>query len=65
MPIYVKDVADVNYSFADRNSYARLNSAACVTLNISKTTGSNIIDIADQIKETIQTYDNKLTVNHV
>ncbi len=60
MPIYVKDVADVSYAFADRKTYARLNGVPCVTLSISKTTGSNIIHIADQIKQIIKEYDDKL-----
>ncbi|MEN8192851.1 MAG: efflux RND transporter permease subunit [Bacteroidota bacterium] len=60
MPVYVKDVADVDYSFADINTYARLNSSPCVTLNVSKTTGSNIIHIADQLKVVINEYNKKL-----
>ncbi len=60
MPVYVKDVAEVDYAFSDRATYARLNEADCVTLNISKQTGSNIIDIADQIKEVISEYKLKL-----
>lgn len=60
MPIYVKDVAEVDYSFADKSTYARLNEADCVTLNISKQTGSNIIDIADQIKDVIAKYETDL-----
>ena len=62
-PVYVKDVAEVNYAFADRSSYARLNGADCVTLNISKQTGSNIIVIADQIKEVISKYESTLPEN--
>lgn len=60
MPVYVKDVAEVNYAFADRSTYARLNGADCVTLNISKQTGSNIIGIADQIKDVISKYESTL-----
>ncbi len=56
-PVYVKDVAKVDYSFAERSTYARLNGADCVTLNISKQTGSNIIDIADGIKNIISEYE--------
>jgi len=60
LPVYVKDVAEVAYAFADRSTYARLNGADCVTLNISKQTGSNIIDIADEIKNIISEYESKL-----
>jgi len=58
-PIYVKDVADVNYSFKEKTTYARLNDIDCVTLNISKRTGSNIIPIADKVKNIIKSYKEK------
>ena len=58
-PVYVKDVADVNYSFKERTTYARLNDIDCVTLNISKRTGSNIISIANKVKKIIQSYKEK------
>ncbi len=58
-PIYVKDVADVNYSFKEKTTYARLNDIDCVTLNISKRTGSNIISIADKVKKIIKSYKEK------
>ncbi|MCF6268855.1 MAG: efflux RND transporter permease subunit [Melioribacteraceae bacterium] len=60
LPVYVKDVAKVEYAFADRSTYARLNGADCVTLNISKQTGSNIIEIADQLKDVISEYELRL-----
>ncbi len=59
MPIYVKDVAEVNYSFKEKTTYARLNDIDCVTLNISKRTGSNIIPIADNVKKIIKSYKEK------
>ncbi|MCP5061945.1 MAG: efflux RND transporter permease subunit [Ignavibacteriae bacterium] len=58
-PIYLKDVATVNYSFKDRTTYARLNEVDCVTLNISKRTGSNIVTIADNVKSIIKSYKEK------
>ncbi|MBU2493566.1 MAG: efflux RND transporter permease subunit [Bacteroidetes bacterium] len=59
-PIYVKDVADVNYSFQEKSTYARVDGLECVTMNISKRLGANIIDIADQVKEVIAKYEKKL-----
>lgn len=59
-PIYVKDVADVDYSFEERNTYARLNRIDCVTVNVSKRLGANIIDIANNVKEIIKDYDDNL-----
>lgn len=59
-PIYVKDVADVNYSFRERNTYARVNEIECVTMSVSKRIGANIIDIADDVKDVIKKYEQKL-----
>ena len=52
-PVYIKDVANVSYSFQDRSSYSRLNQHESVTVNVSKRVGANIITIADKVKEII------------
>lgn len=49
-PIYLTDVARVTDTFKDRESYARLDGAPSITLNITKRTGENIVRIADQVK---------------
>ncbi len=56
-PIYVRDVADVDYSFEERTTYARLNEIDCVTINVSKRLGANIIDIANEVKAIIDDYE--------
>ena len=38
-PVYVRDVATVDFGFAERESYARLNGNAVVTLDIVKRAG--------------------------
>lgn len=55
-PIYVKDLADVKYDFKEKQTYARLNGNNAISLNVSKRSGENIIDIADKVKEIL---DNK------
>ncbi len=62
-PIYVSDVADVSYAFKDRTTYSRLNEVESVTVSVSKRVGANIIKIADQVKEIINSYDNNLPEN--
>jgi multidrug efflux pump subunit AcrB len=42
-PIYIKDVATVDFGFKDRDSFARLNGENVVTLSIIKRSGENII----------------------
>ena len=52
-PVYVRDVASVEFGFAERESFARLDGTPVVTLDIIKRTGENIIETADAVKATI------------
>ena len=52
-PIYVRDIADVEFGFQERDSYARLDQAPVVTLDVVKRSGRNIIETADLVKEVI------------
>jgi multidrug efflux pump len=49
-PIYIRDVASVDYSFEDRATYSRLNGKQVVTLAVKKRAGENMIRIADEVK---------------
>jgi multidrug efflux pump len=49
-PIYVRDVAHVEFGFAERTSYARLDGAPVVTLDVVKRAGENIIETAELVK---------------
>ncbi|MCS7082282.1 MAG: efflux RND transporter permease subunit [Bacteroidetes bacterium] len=49
-PVYVRDVAVVDFGFRERSSYARLNGQPVVTLSVKKRSGENIIATAEQIK---------------
>ncbi len=52
-PVYVRDVATVDFGFAERESYARLDGNSVVTLDIVKRTGENIIETSDAVKAVI------------
>jgi multidrug efflux pump len=52
-PIYVRDVATVDFGFKDRDSYARLDGTAVITLGVVKRTGYNLIATADEVKQII------------
>jgi multidrug efflux pump len=52
-PVYVRDVANVEFGFAERGTYARLDGSPVVTLDIVKRTGENIIETADAVKAAI------------
>jgi multidrug efflux pump len=53
-PIYVRDVAAVDFGFKDRTSYARLDGNPVVTLDIVKRSGENIIATAESVKEVVE-----------
>ncbi len=52
--VYLRDVADVTYGFADRKTFSRENGNESVTIVIKKRSGSNVIDIVDRVKEIIK-----------
>ena len=52
-PVYVRDVADVEFGFAERETFARLDDNAVVTLDIVKRTGENIIETSDAVRAVI------------
>ena len=49
-PIYVRDVATVEFGFAERGSYARLGEEPVVTLDVIKRSGENIIATAEAVR---------------
>ncbi len=49
--IYLKDIAEIKDTYAERESYARLNGNNVITLNIIKKGGENLLDASDKIKE--------------
>lgn len=53
-PIYVRDVATVDFGFAERESFARMNGNEVVTLDVVKRAGANIIETAAQVNAVIE-----------
>jgi multidrug efflux pump len=53
-PIYVRDIADVDFGFRERTNYARLDDAPVVTLDVVKRSGENIIETAELVKAAIR-----------
>jgi CzcA family heavy metal efflux pump len=49
-PIYLQDLAEVEFGFKEQTSYSRLSGKSSVTLAIQKRTGENIIRITDAVK---------------
>jgi len=54
-PIYVSDVATVDYGYKDRETFARLDDNPVITLSVKKRLGENIIETAQSVKAIIET----------
>jgi multidrug efflux pump len=53
-PVYVRDVAAVDFGFKERESYARLDGRSVVTLDVVKRSGENIIATSDAVKAEVE-----------
>ena len=53
-PIYVRDIATVEFGFAERDTYARLDDEPVVTLDIVKRSGENIIATSAAVRAEIE-----------
>ena len=52
-PVYVRDVASVDFGFREQDSFARLDGNPVITLGIIKRSGENIIATSDAVKAVI------------
>jgi len=50
-PVYLKDIAKVNYDFEEQESYARLAHKPVVTLNVVKRAGENLLNATDNVRK--------------
>ena len=53
-PIYVRDIATVEFGFAERETYARLGDEPVVTLDVVKRSGENIIATSAAVRAEIE-----------
>lgn len=53
IPVYVRDIATVEFGFKERDSYARLNGKPVVTLSVSKRSGENIIETSEAVRAVV------------
>ncbi|MGY8778922.1 MAG: efflux RND transporter permease subunit [Longimicrobiales bacterium] len=53
-PIYVRDVASVDFGFAERENFARMGGRSVVTLDVVKRGGENIIETSAAIRAEVE-----------
>ena len=51
--VYLRDIAEVNDSFKEQESFARLYGKNVITLNVKKRSGENLIEASDKINALI------------
>lgn len=49
--VYLRDIADIEDSFEEQKSYARLDGKNVITLNVIKASGENLIEASEKIEE--------------
>ena len=54
IPVYIRDLAKVEYGYKQRTTYARENGVEAVTLVIKKRSGENIVEISEKIKKLLE-----------
>jgi len=52
-PVYVRDVAEVHDTFAEKRQAVRVEGAPGITLYIQKQSGSNTVDVVDRVNVTL------------
>ncbi len=52
-PVYVRDIATVDFGFAERESFARLDGSDVVTLDVIKRSGENILETTAKVRGVI------------
>ncbi len=53
-PVYLKDIASVEFGFEKRKSFARLNKETVVSLQVIKKSGENLLETIDQIIQILE-----------
>ncbi|MFC1607777.1 efflux RND transporter permease subunit [Candidatus Latescibacterota bacterium] len=53
-PVYIRDIADIEYGFKDRTTVARLDGKPAISIGVTKRSGENIIFVIDSIKEILE-----------
>ena len=52
--VRVRDLGRVEDGLADRTTYARMNGQPAVSLRVKKSTGANIVGVADAVREIVE-----------
>ena len=58
--VKLQDVADIRFGFKNQDSYSRVNGKEAVTMQLTRDTQSNMIDLANRVKDEIDELNKEL-----
>ena len=58
--IRLKDIADIRFGFKNQDSYSRVNGKESVTIILTRDTQTNMIDLANRVKDEIKTLNREM-----
>ena len=53
-PIFLRDIAEVKYTYEDRTTYARADASPVISLDVIKRAGQNLLSASDKIKVVLE-----------
>lgn len=59
-PVFVRDVAEVEFAFEDEASRSRVDREPSVTLTVEKRTGANLVEVADRVNAELDRWEEQL-----
>ena len=59
-PVFIRDVASVEFAFQDETSRSRVDREPSVTLTVEKRTGANLVAVADSVNEELDRWEERL-----
>ncbi len=59
-PVLLKDIADIVFGVKEQTSYSRVNAKESVTINVSRESTVNQIELSGRIKEEVEKLNNEL-----
>jgi multidrug efflux pump subunit AcrB len=52
-PVYLRDIAEVEFGYKERSSISRANGLPVISVDVIKRQGENLLEASDKVKETI------------
>ncbi|MFO7369802.1 MAG: efflux RND transporter permease subunit [Bacteroidales bacterium] len=63
--VRLRDVADITFGFKNQDSYSRVNGKEAVTIELTRDTQSNMIDLANRMKKEITALNHELEAKDI